>query len=525
MIGLTQFPSTFHPNIDSMLAKSYILAATRRSVTAYDAEWEQVCLLCTELPTLENGGATLEKTPDGKDGIAVTYKLRPDARWGDGEPVTAHDVVFTWEVGRHPQSGVSGLDFYRSTYKTEALDAHTVRLHADKVTFSYNDLALDILPAHLDRKIFEENPADYRNRTTFDTDTTNPGLYFGPYRITEVKAGAHVVLVPNDTWWGKPPHFKRVVVRVIENTAAMEANLLSGAIDMISGEPGITLDQALAFEKAHGNDYQMIFKPGLVYEHIDLNLDNPVLKDRRIRQALILALDREAISRQLFDGRQPVADTSVNPLDWVHTDDIPKWRHDPKRAALLLDEAGWSVMRRGVRHNAKGEKLSLEIMTTAGNRTRELVQQVLQSQWQQLGIDVRIRNQPARVFFGETVTRRKFEAMAMFAWLSSPESPPRSTLHSKHIPSPENNWGGQNYTGYDNPEMDRLIEAIETELDRDKRKKLWHRVQQLYATDLPAIPLYFRATPYVLPKWLTGVTPTGHQITTTTWIENWGVKE
>ena len=176
-----------------------------------------------------------------------------------------------------------------------------------------------------------------------------------------------------------------------------------------------------------------------------------------------------------------------------------------------------------MRYNAKGEKLSLELMTTAGNRSRELVEQVLQSQWRQAGVDIRIRNQPARVFFGETVTKRQFSAMAMFAWISAPESVPRTTLDSDSIPTEANNWSGQNYTGFKNKEVDGLIEAIETELDREKRRAMWHRLQQIYAEDLPAIPLYFRAEPYILPKWLTGVRPTGHQGTTTLWIERWGV--
>ncbi len=162
-------------------------------------------------------------------------------------------------------------------------------------------------------------------------------------------------------------------------------------------------------------------------------------------------------------------------------------------------------------------------MTTAGNRTRELVQQVLQSQWRQVGIDVRIRNQPARVYFGQTLAKRKYTAMAMYAWLSAPESVPRSTLHSSEIPTEANNWRGQNYTGYVNPEMDRLVERIEVELDRGARRALWRRLQHIYAEDLPVIPLYFRAEPYIYPKWLKGVAPTGHQITTTNWIENWRV--
>lgn len=522
VIGMTQFPSTFHPSIDSMLAKTYVLAMTRRPFTQHDADWKLVCMLCVELPTIENGGAKPEKTPDGKDGIAVTFTIKPGAKWGDGVPVTTKDVIFAWKVGRHPLTGVSNMELYRSLYKVEAKDDRTFTLHFDKLTYEYNAINdLNILPAHLETKPFEADPAAYKNKTLYDTDTTNKGLYFGPYRVSQVVANAHVVLVPNETWFGKKPHFKRIVVKVIENTAALEANLLSGNIDMIAGELGLTIDQAILFAKRHGNRFDVIFKPGLIYEHIDLNLDNPILKDVRVRRALLLATDRAGLSKELFDGRQPVAHTNVNPLDWVHDKDVPKHAFDPKAAAKLLDAAGWNVMKGGIRHNAKGERLSLEFGTTAANRSRELVQQVLQSQWKKIGVDVRIKNQPARVFFGETVTKRRFPAMAMFAWYSAPEGVPRTTLHSKHIPTEANNWAGQNYTGFANKEVDDLIEKIEVELDRDKRKVLWKRLQEIYATELPVLPLYFRADTFILPKWLKGLVPTGHQGISPFWVEHW----
>ncbi len=521
-IGITQYPSTLHPLIDSMLAKSYVLAMTRRPITAYDHDWQLICMLCVELPSIENGLAVPETLADGTQGIAVTYRLHPEATWGDGTPVTTEDVVFTWEVGRHPRSGVAGFEAFRRILSIDVIDDKAFTVHVDRITFTYNASGgFDLLPAHLERPIFEAEPAAYRNRTTFDSDPTNPGLSFGPYRVTRVSAGSQITVEPNPTWYGGKPDFDRITVRVIENTAALEANLLSGAIDMIAGELGLTLDQALAFEPRYGTRYQVFFKPGLIYEHLDLNLDNPILGDLRVRQALVLALDRQAISQQLFAGRQPVADASVSPLDWVHSVETPIYPYDPARAAALLEEAGWTPGPDGVRVNGSGERLSLELMTTAGNRSRELVQQVLQSQWRDAGIEARIRNEPARVFFGETVTKRKFTGAAMFAWLSSPESVPRTTLYSDQIPTPDNGWGGQNYTGYQSPAMDELIDAIEIELDRDKRKALWQRLQTLYAEDLPVIPLYWRANAYVLPKWLEGVRPTGHQGTTTLWVEEW----
>ncbi len=522
-IGITQYPSNFHPIIDSMAAKTYVLAMAQRPFTAYDAEWNLICMLCTELPTLENGKAVIEKQDDGTDGIALTYSIVEDAAWGDGTPVTTEDVLFTHEVGVHPEAGVVAQDGFRRIKAIDVIDDKTFTLHVDRVTFDYNAInGFRLLPAHLERAVFEEDPKTYRNRTLFDTDTTNQGLYFGPYKVTEAASGAHVVLEPNGTWWGEPPKFEKIVIKAIENTAALEANLLSGSIDMIAGEPGgITIDQALAFEERHGEDYQIVYKPGLIYEHLDVNLDNPILKDVSVRRALIRGVDREAINQQLFAGRQPVADTSINPLDWIFFDGVTRYEHDPEAAAALLDEAGWTEIRGGIRHNGAGEPLAIELMTTAGNRTRELVQQVLQSSWRQLGIDVTIRNEPARVFFGETVRKRKFTGLAMFAWISSPEHVPRTALHSEEIPSEENGWSGQNSTGYVNPEMDRLIDRLERELDREKRLAMWQELQEMYATDLPAIPLYFRADAHIWPTWLKGIVPTGHQNSSALWVENW----
>jgi peptide/nickel transport system substrate-binding protein len=519
-IGMTQFPATLNPNIDTMAAKSYVLGMALRPFTVYDADWKLVCLLCVTLPSIDNGLAVPIDLADGKKGIDITYTIRPEAKWGDGVKVTTEDVRFTYEVGRDPASAVSNAEFYRRITGIDVKDEKTFTLHVDKLTFDYaaiNDFTP--LPAHIERRAFAD-PAQYRVRTRYNTEPTNPGLYNGPYRVSEVVAGSHVLLEPNPHWAGPPGHFRRITVRAIENTAALEANLLSGTIDMVAGELGLSLDEALAFEKRRGDGFRIIYKPGLVFEHIDLDLDRPVLADRRVREALILGLDREAIANSLFAGRQKVADSFVNPLDAGYGADTPRYRYDPTRAATLLDAAGWHAQPGGIRRNLAGEDLSLELMTTAGNRTRELVEQVLQSQWRRIGVDIRIKNEPARVLFGQTVPHRNFD-MAMYAWISAPESVPRSTLHSSEIPSAANGFAGQNAPGFKNPEMDRLIDALEIELDPNKRNVLWAEAQRLYAEELPSLPLFFRSDSFILPKWLSGVRPTGNQYPTTLWITDW----
>ena len=524
VIGITQFPSTFNPYIDPMLAKSYILAMTRRPVLTFDTNWKLRCFLCERVPSIENGLAKIVTLPNGKKGIEVTYTLRPGLTWGDGTPLTSKDIVFAWKVGRHPKTGVQNRQDFLQMMKIDVKDDRTFTVIIDRLRFDFAQMVPDPLPAHLEAAAFRD-PAKYQFRTLYNTETTKPGLYNGPFRISRKVSGSFVVLVPNERWRGKKPFFRRIVVSVIGNTAALEANLLSGDIDYIAGELGLTFDQGISFRKRYGNQFRFVFKPGLIYEHIDLNLSNPILKDIRIRRALLYGVNRSLISRALFRGQQPVAHTSVSPLDWVAATEIPKYPYDPKKARALLDAAGWTLEEGAdYRSNAKGERLSFTLMTTAGNASRERIEQVLQAHWRRIGIHIRIKNQPARVFFGTTVRRREYPAMAMYAWISSPEAVPRSTLHSKMVPTKANNYGGANYTGFKNAEMDRLIEDIERELDPKKRKAMWLRLQQIYASQLPVLPLYFRANPYIIPKWLKGIRPTGHLVPTTMWIEHWYAK-
>ncbi len=520
-IGITQFPATLHPMIDSMAAKSYVLGMARRPLTTFDKDWKLVCLLCVELPTFENGGAKRVALPDGKEGSEVTFRLQPDAKWGDGTPVTAKDAVLAWDVGRHPRTGVASGEGYRRILKVETPDEKTVVFTNDRVTFTYNDFSqFDLLPDHVERKRFEADPETYKRRTAFDTEPSNPALYNGPYRIASVQPGASITLEPNAQWNGAKPHFKRIVVRVIENTAALEANLLSGSIDYVAGELGFTLDQALALEKRQAARFDFQYVPSLLYEHVDLNLDIPAFKDRRVRQALLYALDREGLVRQLFEGKQPVARSFVNPRDSIYAADTPAYPFDLARAQALLAEAGYDKVVDGVRQNAAGEKLAFEFGTTAGNRIRETVQQVLQSQWKRAGVDVRIRNEPARVYFGETLRQRRFQ-LAMYAWFSAPEAVPRTTLHSEGIPTEANSWSGQNQPGLADAGMDGLIDAVERELDANARKAIWARMQKLYADEAWVLPLYYRSDPFVVPKWLAGIEPTGHQYYSTLRVEHW----
>lgn len=522
-IGVAQFPSTLHPNIDAEVIKSYTLGFVIRQITAYDKDWKNGCLLCAELPSVKNGLAKIIDLPDGKKGMQVTIKLKPNLKWGDGEKVTTKDLEFTWRIARDPKTGFSNSHPWSRATKIDIVDDTTAVLTLDRVIASYNEWD-QVLPVHIEGPVYEKakETGDYVKQTTYARAPTTPGLYNGPYLVAGYQSGSQIVLEPNPNWAGTKPGFKRIVIKLIENTAALQANLLSGDVDMVAGEGvGLTIDQALELRKQHPDRFVYLFKPSLTYEHIDLQNANPLLKDIRVRQALIYAADRKTLTDRLFQGMQPVADTWVNPLSVNFTKDTIHYPYDLAKAKALLAEAGWKPGPDGICRNDKGERLSLEYGTTAGNRLRELQQSVLQNNWKAACIEVRIKNEPARTFFGETMKKRQYAGLAMYAWSSAVTESPRRTLASDNIPTEANGWGGANYINFSNKQMDALIDQVETALDPEEQKKLWHDMQQIYAKELPVIPLFFRAEPHVYPKWLKGYEPTGHGDWSSFSSENW----
>ena len=522
-IGIAQFPSSLQPDIDAEVVRSYAMGFVIRQITAFGPDWKNSCLLCTELPTLENGLARIEDRPDGKKGMAVTIKLKPDLTWGDGVKVTAKDLAFTWKVASDPGSGFSNPNPWSRATSVDVVDDHTAVLHLDRVRSDYNQWD-QILPEHIESAVVAgaAGAGDYLKGTLYNRAPLTLGLYDGPYVIAAYDSGAQIVLEPNPHWAGTKPGFKRIVLRHIESTAALQANLLSGDVDMVAGEGiGLTIDQVLALQKQHPDAFHYEFKPSLTYEHIDLKRENPLVADVRVRRALLMAIDRQTLVDKLFRGTQPVATTWVNPLSPYYDASIPVVKYDLPGAKALLKEAGWTPGADGICVNAAGARLTFELGTTAGNRLRELQEQVIQSNLKNACVEVTIKNEPPRTLFGETLKKREYTGMEMYAWVSNVTESPLRTLATSQIPTTANNWGGANYPGFSDATMDADIAAADSELDQAKQKTIWADMQRIYAEQLPVLPLFYRAEPHVTPVWLRGYAPTGQGDLSTYWAENW----
>ncbi|UOF01851.1 peptide ABC transporter substrate-binding protein [Bdellovibrio reynosensis] len=532
-IGISQEFETLNPLIMTMSASSYMQRMVGRTLVVMTPDGKWVTQLAKEIPSLDKGTAKIIEE-GGKKKIVANWEIIDAAKWGDGKPVVCQDFVTAHKIAISPNVSVGEKEQWTQVEKID-IDPKNPK----KCTFKYDKAKWDFyqlaqfhpVPTHLEGPIFDKHgkaKEGYEKNSNYVRNSTNPGLYNGPYLITEVKLGSHVSFAPNPHFYGKKTNIQKIIVKVIPNTGTMEANLRSGTIDMISAL-GMDFDQALAFDKkakGEGLPFNVHFVPSVTYEHIDLQLDNPILKDVRVRKALLYSINREDLVKALFEGRQQVASHNISPKDsaWYTADPkkVSLYRYSKREATKLLDEAGWKMGPDGYRVK-DGKKLSLVFQTTAGNKTREVVQVYLQNQWKQAGIEILVKNEPARVFFGDTMTKRKFEGMALFAWVSSPESSPRSTLASSAIPTNKNGWSGQNFTGWKNANVDKNLDALDLEFNAGKRTQLVHDILKEYTTDIPVLPLYYRSEISVTPKNLKNYKMAGHQFYETNNIEDWNL--
>ncbi len=523
VIGVAQFPASLHPNIGSQTTQFYTVGLALRPITAIGFDGKLGCLLCTELPTIENGLAKREDTKGGKHGLAVTIKLKPELKWGDGVPVTARDLAFTWRVGHDPSAGFANSHLWGRAIGVDVVDDHTAILHLDATYASYNEWD-HILPEHIEGPIFAAaaTPLDYVNTTTYNRAPLTPGLWNGPYLISGYLSNAQVTFTPNPYWGGTKPGFKHIVIRLIENTAALQANLLSGDIDLAPVGIGLTVDQAISMQEKNPDRFTYYFNPQPNYEHIDLKKENPFLQDVRVRRALLHGIDVASIVKRLFGTHAELARTFIYSADPHYTADVPTYPFDQKRARELLAEAGWKPGPDGILRNASGERFTLEFSTTSGNRTRELTQQVMLSQWKQIGVEVVIKNQPSRTFFSQLMRHREYTGLAEYASTNEIGLVQTNRLSSTRIPTAENNWSGGNYPAVSIPRLDAILAEAETELDPAKQQVLWTEMQKIYSTELFALPLYYRADPEIVPTWIKGYVTTGREDYTTYYAETWG---
>ncbi|MFQ5913750.1 MAG: peptide ABC transporter substrate-binding protein, partial [Nitrospinota bacterium] len=509
--GIAQEPDSLDPLFGEMMAGVEIRGAIFRTLVMRDDSLKLHPVIAEEIPTLENGGIQL--LPGGK--MRTTWKLRKGYKWEDGTPVTAEDFIFAHRAIMTKGMPVITKDVDRRIEKIEAPDPHTLVVTWRERFARANDNVHFPLPKHILEPILKQGPKAFRE-SFFNTKPVGNG----PYRLTAWEPGNFLVLERNPHFPGTPGRFRRITYKIIPNTGSLEVNLASDDIQAIS-PIGFSLDQGLDLKKRRGEKFRVFFTPGMYWEHMDFNHDSPLLKDKRVRQALLYATNREGIVKALFEGKLQVAHSWLPPQHYGYNPNVKKYPYDPERARQLLEEAGWKRGSSGIRRNHEGREMRLVLMTTAGDNLREKIQQIIRSDWKKVGVEVTIRNQPAKVYFGETVRYRKFPHLAMYSWVLNPSFDGETSWTKDNIPSEKNNWQGQNTMGFVHDEISRLDHLIPATIDREERIRLFHQEQEIWVEELPALPLYFHVEVSVTRIDFRDWRPTGTDTPVTWNAETW----
>ncbi len=509
VIGQIQFIANLHPAIQVNNTKRGVIGYAQRPITAFDEKGANVCILCETLPTVENGLAKLVDRPNGQKGMDVIIKLKPGLKWGDGVPVTAKDIAFTWKIGTDPAIGFSNYNPWSRATGVDVVDEQTAVLHLPSVQNGFNSWD-QILPEHLEGPVYAENKTGeaYLKQTTYNRAPTTAGLWNGPFLFSSYQPGTRVVMEKNPHFQ-PAPKLERIILAYRDNSSALMQNFIAGAVDAVPVSPGgISFAQFLELKKSYPDRFQYFVEPGDNLERLAVALDNPILADVRVRKALMHAIDRKTISDRLFDGLQPVADGPLPKGTPYYNVAMAIYPYDVARAKALLAEAGWTPGPDGVCKNASGERLSFEFVTTAGNQTRQQITQVLQNQLKQACIEIQAKLVALQEYNGVMLRRRTFKGLLMGSIDFPPSASPRIVLGSDRIPSEANAWSGNNFSGYKNPAMDALMGRVETAVSEADAKAVWGEIQKIYAEDLPLLPLYFYARAYVAQKNVFDFVPT-----------------
>jgi peptide/nickel transport system substrate-binding protein len=470
VVGISQEPQNFNPIMPTIESQRGVHMCIFDSLWRIDAKGRYLPNLASEIPARANGGLS-------RDGTLFTVRLRKGVTWHDGRPFTAQDVVFTWQTLMNPKVSAFSTVGFDQIASMSAADDLTLKIKMKQAYAPIFVVLADmfIVPEHVLSKSADINKDEFNTRRPVGT---------GPFKFVEWAAGDHITLEANPAYHGPGPFLDRLIFKYIPDLTVLFTQFKTGEID-VTGIQGIPVD--LYPEAKTLPNISLYVAPSTTYESIAPNFLLPLFQDKRVRQALYAGMDKKPIVEKISLGLVPEAETYIPPQSWAYNPRIKgHHKYDPDRAKALLEAAGWKPGPDGIRVK-DGKRLAFENATTAGNKQREQIQQLLQQQWRQIGVEMTISNKPAAVLFGEFYRMSKFQTIVIGIAMG-PDPDHSFRLHSRYIPA--KGGMGRNSIAYENAEVDRLLDAGVKEVDQEKRKRTYFRLQEILADDLPHLPIY-----------------------------------
>ncbi len=414
-----------------------------------------------------------------KSGTHYIFKLKQTIFWHDGQPLTAHDVKFTFDKILDKSTNTvrrSNFVIDGQPVQFNVIDDYTIEAILPKPFAPFLiRLTMGIIPKHI--LVNEDINKSLFNRSPIGS---------GPYKFKSWKSAQHIHLIRNEKYHFNSPNIKTIFLKIIpDNNTALLA-LEKKEID----ESSIP---AKDFNRYSNVPYLDIYRYyDIVYTYLGFNLKHPFFSDINVRRAIAHAINKKAIVSGVLKGFGMVADIPSSPILWSYPNqnDIPTFKFDPKKSRKLLKESGFIYNKKTKVLEKNGQPFTFKIITNKGNKSREKSAQIIQRMLADVGIDVKIQLLEWSSFIkivDANQSPKDYDAVIL-GWSLGLDPDGYSIWHSSQYPQ------GFNFIGYENQTVDRLLEKGRTVIDQNKRKSIYKTIYQNIAQDVPYLFLYFPET-------------------------------
>ncbi len=469
--------------------------------------------LAAELPTVESG--LWQISPDG--GMTTTWKLKPNLVWHDGAPFTSGDLLFTATVGQDREIGLLRDRAYDFVESVEATDPTTVTVRwngtyilADNM---FSSFAIP-LPRHLLERPYAEDRANFIGHPYW----TREFVGTGPFKLRDWVQNSHLVITAFDGYALGRPKLDEIEVRFFLDPNVVIANLLSGTVEMTMGR-GISLEQGVeARDNWREGVLSLSYGSWIALFPQFVNPNPAVIGDVRFRRALMHAVDRKSMIDTILYGQVPVPTSFMNPglPEFRETESAAvRYDYDPRRAAQLIEELGYSRGGDGFFASPNGQRLSVEVRTTAGDDLRDKLLFATSDYWQQNGVGVEAVIIPRQ----RTDDREYRSTRPGFEMVRQPNDLTEGALrryHGQEAALPENGFRGQNRTRYASPELDGLIDRYLVTVPRQERMEVLRQMVRHISEQLPIMGITYNVEAMLVARRIVNVnadvgTRNGHE--------------
>ena len=474
-IGVVRTLDNLNPLLSGGAATTDVAQFLFSGLIRFDERGDPIPDAAEAVPTRENGGISA-------DGKTITYRLRAGLQFSDGHPLTADDVVFTWQQVMNDRNNVPYHFPYDQAASVVANGPRTVvvRLREPSAPFVSNFFRCGtqgaILPKHLLQGKPDLNHDPYNLRPVGS----------GPYMLERYDVNATIEMVPNPHWFGGTPGLRRVTYRIIPSENTLLVAMKTHEIDFYYSAP----EQQYRELKSIPN-ITVSAQPSSQFEMVVFNAGRAPLSDLRVRRAVATGIDWQTLARTIYLDVDLAGWSDMFPRSWAYTALPDPTPYDPAKARAALDAAGWKAGADGIR-SKDGKRLELEIVTVAGVTTRQNAEVLIQQHMRAIGVDLQVHNAPANLLFaplgaGGLFASGKFD-LGIYAWTKNPDPDDIQTVSPDYLPP-----HGANYSRVVDRTIGDLQHRANATYDRARRKALYAQLERRLGEVLPYHTMVWRA--------------------------------